>query len=371
MAGLSKICTTAMAMVLLAATLILGSPPAGAATATAPPGATPAGSGISLQPAHVDPAHPISYFTFDSAAGTQITDAVVVTNKSKVPVTLDVAAVDGLTGQTTGSVYANQGDPVRNAGMWVSLPGNSIELAPSSSKTVSFTVSVPSDAVAGDHLAGVAFQSPPAAATAGGFQVTQVIRNVIGVLVIVPGPAVFHPKLTNLMIQQIGLTGIASVVVALSNDGLLLGKPILQIALSGPNGYRATLSKTLDTVLPGDSVNFPFAWPDRLAQGSYDITAELTGGGVTATLRQNYYLGTKLAGTTQPLKPVSHSTNYWAWTGAAAGALLVIGLLVLLVILARRRRHGGSATANSGEPITPTDLLMQQFPEESTTEVRT
>jgi hypothetical protein len=347
MARLSKILAAATGALLMATLAVAVSPASRSfgAVRAAPSGG--GGAGISVAPVQADPSHPVSYFTLKAAGGTQLSEAVVVTNLSTAPVTLTLAAVDGLTGPSTGAVYADEGDPVRRAGAWVSLPQDSLYMPARSAKTVPFTVTVPGGAVPGDHLAGISVQSPPKAPTKGSFQITEIVRSVVGVLVVVPGPATFVPTLSALSIKAIGQTGIGSIVVTLKNTGLLLGKPLLRIALNGPNGYRRTLSKNLDTVLPSDSVPYPFPWPDTLAKGQYHITAWLTGGGVTVELQGNDYVGTKLAGSVPTPAPIVHTIKEHltlerglVLVGVGIGGVLVIQFLWLGV---RRRRREADA----------------------------
>ena len=72
-------------------------------------------------------------------------------------------------------------------------------------------------------------------------------------------------------------------VVKLGDNGHALGKPRLRVSIAGPKHYAMSLTRNLDTLLPGDLIAYPFAWPDNLASGKYRITAQLTGGGKTAT----------------------------------------------------------------------------------------
>ena len=252
----------AIGSVALLVALLAGLPVA--ETATSP--AAPAGGEVSLQPLHPSTATP-SYFTFNEGAGTTITDALVIKNHTAASVSLIVSPVDGLTGQTSGAVYANRQDKVFKAGLWVTPSVSALTLAGNTSRTVSFTVTIPKTATAGDHLAGIAVENTVPVQSSNGFAIKQILRNVIGVRVIVPGKATFIPKLSSLGIEQIGATGIGSVTVGLANSGLQLAKPTLTVALNGPSGYARTLKRNLDTILPGDTITYPFAWPGHPAQG--------------------------------------------------------------------------------------------------------
>jgi hypothetical protein len=320
-----------------------------AAIAATPPPAATAGGGVSLRPLHPDTATP-SYFTLHLPSGASAHDEVVITNTSTQSVSLAVSAVDGLTGQTSGSVYANRQDAVREAGLWVTPEITSLTLAGNASRTVGFTVQVPKGASAGDHLAGIAVENTVPTSSGNGFSIKQILRSVIGVRVVVPGPAAFYPRLVSLDINGIGATGIGAVDIGLGNSGKQLAKPTLVVAMTGPAGYSRSLTRHLDTVLPGDTITYPFAWPDRLQKGSYDIKATLTGGGITVSLNKTVQLGTTLAGVTQPLPTVVHdkakSNNSLVMLLAALLAVAIAAGLITAAVLRRGRKRAHEGRLN-------------------------
>jgi len=336
--------TSGRAALLTAALLLLG-PVAQAAAGSA----SPAQGGISLRPAHLNAAHPLAYFTYHLAPGRSVGGTVLVTNTAFKAVKLLVSPVDGLTGATTGSVYANRGVSPSKAGAWVSVSASTIVMGPRSTQRVPFTVNVPPGASIGDHLAGIAFENANPTTSTSGFRIREIVRDVIGVLVVVPGPAVFHPRLVSLGIHAIGSTGIGSVLIGLGNNGKALAKPVLTVILTGPGGYHRTSRRQLDTVLPGDTVVYPDAWPDRLVKGTYTIVADLTGGGVTATLRRTVSVDKTLAAAGGPVattKIVNRSNTAWLLLIAVLAALVV--LLVMVGMFLRRHRP-----PSGGHPVAP------------------
>ena len=203
-------------------------------------------------------------------------------------------------------------------------PARRSPLAPSA-----FTVNVPAGTTAGDHLAGIAVENTMPTESSNGFAIKQILRSVIGVRVIVPGTATFIPKLSSLGIKQIGATGIGSVTVGLGNSGLQLAKPSLEVSLKGPSGYTRSITRVLDTVLPGDTITYPFAWPDILTKGSYDVTATLTGGGKSVSMNRTVVLGAALAGVSHPLpKTIVKTTK----AGMPMWMLLVVGLAGISIL---------------------------------------
>jgi len=243
-----------------------------------------AGFGIALRPAHADPNDPATkaYFKPSVAPGQTYTDQVVVTNTGDTPVELVVTGVDGLTAPTSGAVYGNRQDPITKAGAWISTATGTVTVAPHRELPVPFTVKVPKDAGAGDHLAGIAFEDVHPTSAGSNFAVTQVVRAVMGVQVVVPGSGAFAVHVDAAELESLPGVSAASVVVKLGNSGARLGKAGLTVALSGPNGYERTVSRTLDTILPGDTIDYPLAWPDVLKPGDYTIKATATANGAPA-----------------------------------------------------------------------------------------
>jgi len=245
----------------------------GAASATASVEAAAAGGGIGLAPAHGDPNRPVTeaYFDLDLAAGRSASDAVVVSNTASAPADLLAYAVDGVTGVTSGAVYANRGDPPHGAGAWITAAASSVTIAPAQRSTVAFTVRVPAGATSGDHLAGLAFENAHPSTSVGRLAVTTVTRSVIGILVHVPGPSAFHLHIDRAEILQASGSTAPSVVLTVGNDGTALGKPSLATTLDGPSGYHRFLYRQLDTILPGDTIAYPVALPDSLVPGDYRV----------------------------------------------------------------------------------------------------
>ncbi|MCU1681902.1 MAG: putative protein of unknown function cell surface [Amycolatopsis sp.] len=300
---------------------------------TSPTSAPAPGGGVSLRPVQKSEADAAkSYFDLRGATGTTLVEAVEAHNTGADAVSLVVSPVDGLTGQTSGSVFANRQDSVGETGKWIKSSTATLDLAPGASKVVPFTVQVPGDASNGDHLAGLAFENTAPSTSPGGFQIKQVLRTVIGVLVVVPGDAAFHPSLTSLDLTQIGATQLGSVTIGLGDDGRALGRPDLTVALAGPDGYQRTLRRTLDTLLPDAAIRYPFAWPDSLPAGDYDVTATLAGGGSSVTLARHIGLNAPLVGISPapvPMPPTpatpAGSVNLY-WLAAIILAAVITGL---------------------------------------------
>jgi hypothetical protein len=287
--------------------------------------------GLGVRPAHFDPNDPATkaYFKRETAPGSSFTDAVVVSNSSDRPLTVYVSAVDGLTSTTSGAVYANRTDPVRETATWVSPSRPTVTIDPHSEIEVPFTVTVPSSAIAGDHLAGLAFEDTTPRTSGGNFSVTEVLRAVVGIQIRLPGAAAFTAAPGTPRLVEMAGTENAAVIVPIRNTSGLLGKPKVAVTLSG-NGYRRQVSRDLDTILPGDHIDYPFVWPDDLAPGTYEITVSLDAGGVASASAGRSTVNETLDGAANP--GASHDVTIVTRTAASGLPMVLIAGLAALAL---------------------------------------
>jgi hypothetical protein len=314
-----------------------------------------ASSGVSAGPLHWDPSNPVtrSYYIPTVTPGSTFTDQMRVQNDNDAAVDVYVDPVDGLTAAPSGAVYANRTDPVRRWGGWVTPAVSHLSLPAHSETQVPFTVRVPVGASPGDHLAGIAFENAHPVPGHGTISITSVIRTVVGILVKVPGPAAFHLRIYGVTLQPITSLKMSSAVIDMVDDGLLLGHPQLTLTVSGPGHPAKTLTRTLDTLLPGDRISYPWPWSDDLQPGSYAVSVDATAPGMAPVHYQGtYQLATTLRGVPgsasipKPAAATASSTPSWVIPVVAlAGVLLVLllGLTGFMFLLLRRRRDGGVA----------------------------
>lgn len=319
-----------------------------AVVGSAAPAHAAAVGGMGVRPANFDPNDPETraFFKRQVAPGTEFSDAVVITNSSDVPLTVYVSSVDGLTSPTSGAVYANRTDPVTEAGAWVRPATPTLTVAPHADAQMPFTVRVPADAVAGDHLAGLAFEDATPKTSGGTFAVTQVVRAVVGVEVRVAGDAVFQPTSGTPRLEELAGTKNAAVIVPLADAGGLLGKPVLGVTLT--NGtYDRRVERRLDTILPGDRIDYPFVWPDDLPAGDYRITVDVAGGARAATSAGTSTIGMTLSGAANDgaAKQVTVITSRAATSPVTGYVVIALGAIVLGLLGDRLRRTLRARTA--------------------------
>jgi hypothetical protein len=296
--------------------------------------------GFSARPATFDAADPATraYFKPQVSPGGAFRGSVVIGNPGAAPIKLRVYAADGLTGKTSGAVYANADVARKGAGRWVSPATSTITVPAHSQRQESFVVRVPAGAQPGDHLAGIALQDANPRRSGGHFQITEIFRVVVGIEVEVPGRASASAHLTPASLAALPGTQLASVIIGIGDTGQRLCKPTLKVSLRRA-GMTQTVTKRLDTILPGDTIPYPLPWPSTLRPGVYRVAAQATGCGRPATLAQTVRSGGELIGT----HPTSLETRAAPKEGGS-GNLLLIALAAMAlgltagVLLGRRGR---------------------------------
>jgi len=249
--------------------------------------------GIRPTQAYEDRPQTFSYFSHELAPGAALTDEALVMNSGDVPVTLTLYAADGITAVNGGTAFAKQGQESTGVNRWLSLSVTEIALAPGEEMVVPFTITVPSNASPGQHVAGLVVAAPPigeappaspAGEDEGQFVVMVVQQVAVAVVIDVPGPRVAALEITGTCLKEQGDLG-ATFVVAVRNTGNIFLKGEGSLLITDPNGEElASNPLKMGTVLPGDATRFQVTHPVRLTDGNYLVSAVLNYEGETAIL---------------------------------------------------------------------------------------
>lgn len=245
--------------------LLLAAPWAGAANG---------GLTVRVLPATAGDLTAHSSLAFALPPGRSAEGRIVVGNTTTHLMHLAVSAVDGVTAQTSGAVFADRSAPRRRDARWLTPSQSSLLLGPGDEAPLAVAVHVPARARPGDHLAGLSVQDVAPASTGPGFGIRQILRSVVGVLVVVPGRARFVPRLAGVSLRRVRGAARAQVLVRLGNAGQRLAGPRLAVTLAR-GGHRRTVVRHLDTLLPGADIAFPLPWPQRVTRGPYRVTVAL------------------------------------------------------------------------------------------------
>lgn len=227
-----------------------------------------------------------NYFVYDATPGQQLRDEMVVRNNGTATGVVRLYAVDGATGNNSGAVYLNENDPRREVATWIRIADDELTLAPGESRVVGFTVAVPADAEAGQHLGAVvaANVTPKQGAKAGVIQIETQSRAVTAVQLTLPGATVEQITVTGLTVG--GWQGQQTIDVGLRNDGNVLVKPTGTLVVTDAQGQELQrLPLHLDTFVPRTTIHYPIlVQRQALGTGQYRASVELSygQGGVTS-----------------------------------------------------------------------------------------
>lgn len=283
----------ACAPVLLAAFLV--SPVSWAATAAA------AGPDWSAAPAAGDGGTPGAgdrpYIYLEGGPGAVLEDKLSVTNRSEHPRTVRLRGGDGAR---------------------IALAERRVTVPPRTRADIPFTVTVPSDAVPGEHPGAVMVSS-------GGREIAVRLRLRIS------GATLSALSVEDVTVQDHG--GGAAIRYALVNRGNTVLTPRLAVRADGLFGQVLSRApRTLPVELPpGKRVRLTESWPDPPALDSVDVTLTVTaGGGAHATATAGYT-----------------AVPWWLLAPAATASVGAGGGVWLL---RRRRRHRTPRSQPQPEP---------------------
>jgi hypothetical protein len=302
-----------------------------------------------------------SYFTYELQPGSQINDEALVINSGSEPVTLRLIAADGLTGQNGGTALIDPGNentsPRNRVGNWVQLSTNQVTLQPGEQVMVPFTITVPADAEAGQHIGGLLVEDVNASANdtsaqSGDGQIVVHLVKRVGLAIVVTIPGEFNISLSVDQIRFVSQSEQGTTfAVTVSNQGNILTNAEGNLLITDKeNNVLSSLPIKLDTILPGDSTIIYLNEPLSMADGDYIMSVGIIYDGKTAMLenqplklRQGKAPEETPVTTISPtqeimnIQPEKYSSDEWGvylqdHRNIIFGILLGIGLVFILII---------------------------------------
>lgn len=306
------------------------------------------------------------YFTIKAQSGETVKDALIVANPGTVPVKVLLYPVDATTGQGGGAVYMSSADPRKNVGSWIKLENAEVTVPPQKQTTVNFTIDVPAGVPVGQHLGGIAAQldrgTPSATQGQTSFGVTTITRAVSAVLVNIGDIAAATPSLRINGAQVSDVDGLLTLTLAVQNDSGVLVKSKGEVTMTDAAGKTVLTNQiTLDTIVPGTTINYPVQAEPPALPGTYRVRATLDFGGgahavfegpVTVSIRPTAtpIVGAP-AGRVRPTAPagvVAPTVAAAESKGGSSPLVLILGVIIggfaivsigLVTMLARSRKR--------------------------------
>lgn len=276
------------------------------------------------------------HFTYTLSRGTRVTDGITVTNRGDRAITLRIYASDAFTTASGGLDLLPSDKKPQDVGAWTSPAVDTVNLAPQQSRTVSFTLTVPSDATPGDHTGGIV-TSLVTKDDADGVTLdrrlgSRMYLRVPGVLTPALKVGALHARYDGTA-NPVG-TGSTRVTYTVTNTGnirVTAGQKVRIDGLFGAFSGSAELPD-LPEILPGDSLIrstvIRGVWPAGPMRAHVLLTPK-PAEDATAAGQQPMTVPATAAAT----------TTVWAWPWALLVLLLVLAALGYGVFLRRRRNR--------------------------------
>jgi len=97
-----------------------------------------------------------TWFELSANQGQVLEDSLLVTNKSKDPLTLSIYSTDASHKKETGSFHAGHtNETPENVGKWTQISPQTISLTPFQTKEIPFTITVPEETENGEYYGAI------------------------------------------------------------------------------------------------------------------------------------------------------------------------------------------------------------------------
>jgi hypothetical protein len=170
--------------------------------------------------------------------------------------------------------------------LWVDYPQKTLDLGAGKALQQGFTVHVPQDAAPGEYITSLVVETATPTTTStngGGVALKQVKRNVLAVVVTVPGPRL--PALAIGSFEHKVVAGTSVITATVQNTGNVRLAPSGALVLKDAQGSEVTRYPiAMGTFYAGTSTTIEVPFATTLSEGAYVVSLELSDGasGVTA-----------------------------------------------------------------------------------------
>ena len=197
---------------------------------------------LGLRP--IDPAG--NFFELTLAPGETRTLQVELANLGDVAISARTYAADVYTIVNGGFGARLRDEPRTGATLWLDYASEVVQLEPGQGIQRAFTVTVPTDAEAGEHASSIILENEEPLRGSGEVAIDQVIRQATAVVVTVPGPQ--HPALQIGGASHSVVADKSVVAVAVENPGNIRLRPVADFAL-----FDAAHAEVSRATVPMDS----------------------------------------------------------------------------------------------------------------------
>jgi hypothetical protein len=216
-----------------------------------------------------------SFFDVTIAPGTTLTLDVNRTNPGSRAVTARSYAGSVFTIVNGGFGATASGASATGATRWVNYPEEVFLLAPKTTSTKSFTVTVPAGTAPGEYISSIVLQDSAVTAGSGPVALARVLRQAIAISIRVPGA--LTPGFSLGAVSHSSVAGNSVVSVDLTNQGNQHLRPAGTLTIRDASQRIVSQAPlTLGTVYAGMSSTVAVTLNGALLPGGYTVTLALT-----------------------------------------------------------------------------------------------
>jgi hypothetical protein len=217
----------------------------------------------------------IGHFTYSLAPGQSTTDEIVATNGGNASVTLRIYALDAHSSSNGGLIFpGGHGSTNTAAGAWLSLSVSQVTLEPGAEITFPFTFTVPPDALAGEHVAGIVAENADPITSGPDLTIPVVQRAAVPIWETVPGPITTGLEIDSVRYATTG--GEPAFNVEMTNTGNVSLDSVvgtLQITDEGRTPVCSLPVEVNGKFLAHDTIVYPVNADQALSPGRYRVVA--------------------------------------------------------------------------------------------------
>lgn len=298
----------------------------------------------------ITPTDGSAFFTITARPGESRSLQVRLRNAGTEAGTARTYVADAFTTVNGGLAAKDFGEERTGTSTWLTYPDESLDLAPGADTVRTARLAVPQDAAPGEHLSTLVIENAELFAGGGAVQAQQRLRQVIAVLIKVPGPTNAEFSIGRGRHNVVGTRSV--VIISLTNSGNVLVKPTGPVVIKDAQGQSvAETTVAMGSLYAGDSAELEVTLASALLPGDYvgtwDLTDKASGASAkedvafsvseaeaaTAKTAKEQLLPTVNQSTTTPASvDQSDSSDRSLLPFYVVGGLVVILILVVLVV---------------------------------------
>ncbi len=234
--------------------------------------------GVGGKPANPDKDNPrtSSIFIYELQPGQSVTDGVEVSNTSDEEKRVKITAVDSTVASDGAFACAQDSEEKADVGAWITIPNDTVTLAPGAKQIVNFILTAPNNASVGEHGGCIAMQAIQDGESASeGDGVVLSFRSAIRISVTIPGDIVKALTISKVTLEPNPRVAAQYIVQpSITNTGNVSLDTTITTKLVSLFGIPSGTATSTYPVLPGSTARWNFTHASPFWGGWYRASVE-------------------------------------------------------------------------------------------------